>query len=790
MKKSVSKAIAVFLVSIMLIAFIPEVLTAADLTLDETTPRYLPYINEIVSGAGNTMYALLYGEGIWEYDGSCFKEISDNLPDLTRSIVCSKDGVLYAGGLRGIWRYNDTDWVLESELYSHRAEDVSKFVQSKDGTIYAHTGFNIWKFNGEEWEIIDSPRGGSSSINYLAAGTDGVLFIEMFYNEIWMYDGAVWTDISDGLLPEDTSTDTNFILAASDGSIYAATQGRGVWRYDGKGWSDISFGLTEDSIYTYTLFESKEGTIYVGTYEGVWQYNGRQWSKVGVGLTGESEVIISLRESSNGKLFAGSRDGVAVYDGNKWDRVGGELRGNTRGIYSLELGSSGVLYCAENDGVWKNDGNGWYYIGGYEWENPPDTLMEASDGTLYAGFWFDGGVWKYDGKTWSDISNGLTRGDYFNVTAISEDSDGTLYASTNHGVWSYNGSKWTQFYKVFSEDIYNVVNDMIVASDDAIYIACTTNGVQKFDGTVWTNMNENLPEDLCVNVIIEASDGAFYIGAAGPTVWRYGETGWINISNGIGGDWYFRGIESLLEANDGTLYLSEGTTIWLYDGSKWYEIYTRIFDYFTAISVSAEGILYAGSSGGILTWSEDKVVAANNPFADISEGDWLYNGVEYVFHNSLFSGTSATTFAPEAELTRAMAVTVLWRNEGCPKPTIENAFSDLKKDWYRDAVNWATQEGIVNGYGDGTFRPDDAVTREQLVTILYRYIGSPEADTQLYSRLDDADDISDWAAAAVKWTYNYGFLKRRSTINVINPQQPTTRLEAAGILMRMQYFMS
>ena len=798
MKKCTLRFLALFLTAFLFIAIIPGVFAAAEWRLDENTPRYLPYIDKIESGSENTVYTLVHGEGIWKYDGSRLIEISADLPDVTITMLYSKYGVLYSVGYRGVWCYYNENWVLELEYDSDWPETIYRLVQSKDGTIYAHSFSAIWIFNGEEWSLIDYPTDFRHSIDSLTAGTNGTFYVETSYSGIWMYSNAVWTDISKGFLSGDKTTDTNCILAASDGSLYAATQGRGVWRHDGKVWSDISVELTEDSVYAYTLFESKEGKIYAGTYDGVWQYNGKQWSKFGDNLTGEASVIISLGESCNGTLFAGSRDGVSIYDSDTWKKADGELRGHKKNINSLQLGQSGTLYCSGDGGVWKREGNGWENIGGYEWENPPYVFFEGSDGTLYAGFWFGGGIWKYDGKTWSDMSNGLTGGALY-VTAISEDSSGTLYASTDHCVWRYDGSKWNQFYQIphipildmFGQDVNSVIiRDMIIASDNSIYIARATGGVQKFDGTDWTNVNENLPDDLHIDAILEASDGTLYIGAGGLTVWKYDNKEWINISDGIDRNWNYSSIDSLVATNDGNLYMSEGSTIWSYDGSKWYDISTYFNPLYSEVAFSPEGILYAGAPEGIWTWRADKVAAAKNPFIDIPEGDWLYNGVEYVLNNNLFTGTSATTFNPTAEFSRAMVATVLWRNEGCPKPTDTGMFSDLTQDWYKDAVNWAAQVGIVNGYGDGTFRPNQAVTREQLATILYRYIGSPSVNSDFSSSLDDAENISDWAASAVEWTFRLDYLKRRSADYIIEPQSPITRLEAAEMFMRMRYYMT
>lgn len=111
-----------------------------------------------------------------------------------------------------------------------------------------------------------------------------------------------------------------------------------------------------------------------------------------------------------------------------------------------------------------------------------------------------------------------------------------------------------------------------------------------------------------------------------------------------------------------------------------------------------------------------------NPFADVAETDWYFEDVAYAYENGLMIGTSDTEFSPNAIVNRAMLVTILWRLEGSPAPTNTDVFTDVPNDeWYTDAVNWAAEIGIVNGYGDGTFGALDDLTREQIMAILNRY---------------------------------------------------------------------
>ena len=147
------------------------------------------------------------------------------------------------------------------------------------------------------------------------------------------------------------------------------------------------------------------------------------------------------------------------------------------------------------------------------------------------------------------------------------------------------------------------------------------------------------------------------------------------------------------------------------------------------------------------------------PFTDVPADAWYADEVQYCYEHGIFAGTSGATFSPDDVLTRAMLVTILYRAEGSPSLEEENLsylFSDVPGDsWYADGVYWARLEGVVGGYGGNVFGPDDPVTREQAVTILWRQAGSPAASAGDFS---DGDGIAAWAASAAGWALGTGLL--------------------------------
>ena len=176
-----------------------------------------------------------------------------------------------------------------------------------------------------------------------------------------------------------------------------------------------------------------------------------------------------------------------------------------------------------------------------------------------------------------------------------------------------------------------------------------------------------------------------------------------------------------------------------------------------------------------------------NPFTDVSEKDWFYSDVMFVYENGLMLGTSKTLFSPHGTVTRGMMATILWRMEGSPAPKGKNGFTDVEAGkWYADAITWTAENGIFAGYGKDKFDPDDPITREQLAAIFYRYAGYKGYDLTVKGNLDkfkDADKITDYAKTAMGWAVGSGLVKGKSG-NLLDPQGTATRAEIAAMLHR------
>ena len=182
-----------------------------------------------------------------------------------------------------------------------------------------------------------------------------------------------------------------------------------------------------------------------------------------------------------------------------------------------------------------------------------------------------------------------------------------------------------------------------------------------------------------------------------------------------------------------------------------------------------------------------------NPFMDVSEDAWYYEDVMFVLERGLMIGTSDDEFSPDGTFSRAMVVTILHRLAGEPDASgLENSFDDVEEDeWYTDAVKWAADCGIVNGYGNGLFGPDDPISRQDFAVVLVRYMSVMEINlpvTQQYIFFADEEDIADYAKDAIQTLNKLGVINGMGVndagLAIISPRSNATRAQAAALLHR------
>ncbi len=177
-----------------------------------------------------------------------------------------------------------------------------------------------------------------------------------------------------------------------------------------------------------------------------------------------------------------------------------------------------------------------------------------------------------------------------------------------------------------------------------------------------------------------------------------------------------------------------------------------------------------------------EIIDNTKPFSDIPAENWAADAVAFTSAHELFNGTSNNIFSPNLPMTRGMLAVVLHNLENNPRQAFSAAFSDVAGGaWYSDAVAWAAERGIVAGYGNGLFGPSDNITREQLAVILWRYSGEPAA-TNKELRFSDADSASDYALDALRWAVENGVINGYGN-GVLAPKGLATRAQVAQMLM-------
>ena len=189
------------------------------------------------------------------------------------------------------------------------------------------------------------------------------------------------------------------------------------------------------------------------------------------------------------------------------------------------------------------------------------------------------------------------------------------------------------------------------------------------------------------------------------------------------------------------------------------------------------------------TFKAETPAPSGLPFVDMKSGDWFYDAVKYAYENGLMNGTSETIFAPNGTMNRAMIVTVLYRLEKTPAVTTASQFADVPAgQWYSDAVAWAAANNIVNGYNETTFGPMNAVTREQMAAILYRYEQYKGMDTvtleENLARFPDKDKVSAYAVPAMQWAVGQKVINGNAD-GTLNPTGTATRAQVAQIFTNL-----
>ena len=304
------------------------------------------------------------------------------------------------------------------------------------------------------------------------------------------------------------------------------------------------------------------------------------------------------------------------------------------------------------------------------------------------------------------------------------------------------------------------------------------------DGVLWTVNGLDIPEDtrlhdLDLDVDLGDSDiPATVLNAV------TGEIGTVQLSLAHDGEFGFTMTLSAPLGRDNADYWAN-----LY----WYNERTEELEFQQAARIAKDG-----TAEFALDHASDYAIVIDDrshepvdlPFNDVPESYWAYDAIQYVYGEGLMAGTSGSIFSPEGTTTRGQIVTILWRLSGSPVVNYLMDFDDVDPAaYYAEAIRWATSEGIAGGYGNGSFGPDDPITREQLAVMLHRYAQhegydvSISEDTNILSYAD-AFTVSEYAVSALQWACGAGIISGTGDGSTLTPQGEATRAQAATVLMR------
>ncbi len=534
-------------------------------------------------------------------------------------------------------------------------------------------------------------------------------------------DGNIWSWdgtqwINVGGLAGYTVIDSVQGLAAANGTVHAGTL-EGVWAWDGSAWSRVG------SLPGYAVWSlaTANGTVYAGTKDGVWAWDGSAWSQVGSLTAGAAHVYTLI--TVNGAVYAGTENGVWAWDGSgEWYQVGsGGLPGDAANVYSLTT-VSGKLHAATQVGVWACwDGSSWYRVGsgGLPGKAAEISSLAAVNGALHAGT-RGGGVWSFDlpGSSGGNGGGG-------------SDAPRPVHSTTGSAV------------------VYPSAGGTVgLGSEASVTIPP---GALQGGGGVKVTVRKVAPPP-------PAPGGYTIIGAYEFTV------------NGL--DHYtFNSPVTLTFAFDPSM-VAEGTTpaVYYHNGTEWVLLtgtvdrnrntITVTVDHFTVYAVMAKAPVQAPD------------------LKDIA-GHWAQNGIEKLASLGAVTGYRDGTFRPDNRITRAEFTVVLVKAFKLA-PGRGRVFADTAGHWAGDFISAAAAGGIVEGYGDSRFGPDDPVTREQMAAMIVKAANlSPAPGEPAFA---DSGNISAWASGPVVTAVKNGIIKGYAD-GAFRPGAYATRAEAVMMIV-------
>ena len=687
-------------------------------------------------------------------NGSYFANDNSRIATNTAYVA---DGGKIGGYMYGVGEANEW-WLRSPGTYDNLAADVTR-----KGGVFSHglnvNGLNLAvrpAFNLDLTSVLFTSAAVGGKIPAASSdGNQGGEAADAIF-EIGDYDGSEW---------KLTLLDNSRNFAVTEEAASGKPGDTITLNYTG--------ATTGTNEYISVIIADSSGAQYYGRVAQPTATDGKVEITIPSGLADGTYTLYVFSEQYNG----GEQDDTKLTDyASAFETVALTVSSDTTASpAALDFGSKTVGYTeapAAQTVTLTNTGN----------QNVTVTLPASANYTITAGEGFANSTATLapNGTAAFTVqpNTGLTAGDYDETLTVSGGSDVsasielsfevletyTLTVDLNGGSGSTIGGEYT--------------------AGEVVNIDAGSRSNYRFDG--WTSSKGGSFADA------SSASTTFTMPAADTTI----TAAWSYIGGGGSTTDYYR---LTFETNGGSeissIRRAEYTTIDLtdytptregYEFTGWYAD-ENLTEKITSIRLTRNTTVYAG-------WEEIKEnpsTGFENPFTDVSESDWFFNDVKFVYQNGLMNGTSATTFSPEGTTSRGMIVTILWRMAG--SPDMEDKiwgypFADVDATaYYGTAVYWARLNGIAGGYDDATFGPNAPINREQMAVMMYRYAQYMGYDTtqggMAIREYADYGQVSSYALEAMDWANATGIVTGTSE-STLSPQGQATRAQAAAMFTR------
>ena len=770
---------------------------------------------------GGTVYAGTGSSGVYALSGGAWTQVgASSWPQAwgspaTVSSLADVGGTLYAGtGSSGVYALSGGAWTQVGAVPFPGA-GFACHLACAGGILYCGGADYVFAWNGGAWTQTGNYNGLPDNYDSTLGGptledVNGTVFAGTGYG-VWSLDNGAWTQVGASSWPQANGyADEACSLADVGGTVYAGTASSGVYALEGGAWTKAGTWQSPDAAWCLACVD---GTVYAGTYnlnqstpegDGMWSLDDGTWTQAGSGLGG-NWVTSVVYDEGDGTVYAGTwgGEGVCALDGGVWMPLSGSSGTNPELVNSLaDVG--GAVYAGTGDykGVLAWNGANWTQVGASSWPQANGYADEACSladvgGTLYAGAG-SSGVYALSGGAWTPV--GSLEGT--SSICISPETNGALYAGTGDGVWAYVGPP-----EASTGAATAVTADSVVLSGR---ISANTLGFTTSYGFYYGTSPGNLTSEI--PACNSDNTGAFSATASGlspGTTYYYEAFARNNAGTGYGSVSSFTTQSSSVATGGGgggksvtpsavtstsgsaSVYPTAGGTVSL--GTE------------TTVSIPANA-LQGTAAVNVTIQSESSPPASPSGYTVVGAYDFTVNGQDHYTFNSPVTltftfdpskvpqGTTPAVYYYDGTQWVLLNGTVDWAGDTitvtvdhftlyavmveAQTPKTPATLKDIAGNWAQADIEKLVSLGAITGYPDGTFRPDNDITRAEFVTVLVKALKlTPKAGPVF------ADTRGTWAQGYVSTAAAYGIVSGYDPSH-FGPNDPITREQMTAMVVR------